>query len=251
MIDYNELRFQAGSLRETLTVPADTSIDVFAVIARTNYYTLVEYPFSDKISGMSIQIPQGNRIIVVNMNDTLGRQRFTCAHELYHLNFQKGFTSVVCPSGFSGKNENERCADSFASYFLVPNIALDRQIYERKLNKRPLTSTDIIDLEQFFGMSHQAMLFRLHVEKLIDEEEYERFRADGASTLALSLGYDNSLYKPRNSEKKPFLTGEYIRLANHLLKKDKISQGYYNQIIREGFRSDLLNSDVAEEQVND
>ena len=251
MTDNNELRFQAGSLRETLSVPADAPIDVFALIARTNIYTLVEYPFSDRISGMSIQIPQGNRIIAVNMNDTLGRQRFTCAHELYHLNFQKGFTSVVCPSGFSGKIENERSADSFASHFLAPNVALDKQIYERKLNNRPFTSTDIIDLEQFFGMSHQAMLYRLRVEKFINEAEYERFKTDGASTLALSLGYDNSLYKPRNSEKIPFLTGEYVRLANELLKGDKVSQGYYNQIIREGFRSDLLNSDITEKQLND
>lgn len=251
MIDYKELRFQATSLREALSVPDDAPIDIFAVIARTNIYTLVEYPFSDKISGMSIQIPQGNRIIAVNMNDTLGRQRFTCAHELYHLNFQKGFTSVVCPSGFSGKNENERSADSFASYFLAPSNALDKQIYERKLNKLPLTSSDIIQLEQFFGMSHQAMLYRLRAENLINEARYELFKADIPSTQALSLGYDNSLYKPRSSEKKPFLTGEYVRLANELLRAGKVSQGYYNQIIREGFRSDLLNSEIPENQLND
>jgi Zn-dependent peptidase ImmA (M78 family) len=251
LIDYNELLFQAESLRATLSIPIDASIDVFAVIARTNSYTLIEYPFSDQISGMSIQILEGNRIIAVNMNDTLGRQRFTCAHELYHLNFQKGFTSVVCPSGFTSKNEVEKSANSFASYFLVPSVALNKQIYERGLNKRPFTSTDIIDLEQFFGMSHQAMLFRLRNSRLITEEECEQFKTDGARALALKLGYDNSLYKPRNSEKKPFLSGEYIRLANELLKDDKVSQGYYNQIIREGFRSDLLYSDITEIHLND
>ena len=251
MIDYDELHFQADSLRGIFSIPLDAPIDVFAVISRISLYTLIEYPFSDKISGMSIQLPKQNRIIAINMNDTLGRQRFTCAHELYHLNFQTGFTSVVCPSGFSSTDEVEKRANAFASYFLVPTTALKKQIYERKLNERPFTSTDIIELEQYFGMSHQAMLFRLRVEKLINQVNYERFKTDGASTLALSLGYDNTLYRPRNSEKKPFLTGEYVRLANELLKNDKVSRGYYNQIIREGFRSDLLNPYVIEEEVND
>ena len=250
-MDFDELHFQANSLRGTFSIPLGAQIDIFAVISRTSNYTLIEYPFSEKISGMSIQLPLGNRIIAVNVNDTLGRQRFTCAHELYHLNFQSGFTSIVCPSGFSSKKDVEIRANAFASYFLVPSFALKKQIYDRKLNERSFTSTDIIDLEQYFGMSHQAMLFRLRVEKLINQVDYERFKTDGASTLALSLGYDNTLYRPRNLEKKPFLTGEYVRLANELLKGDKVSRGYYNQIMREGFRSDLLNSDVTEEQVND
>ena len=251
MIDYNELRFQAGSLREALSVPIDGPVDIFAILSRINSYTLIEYPFSGKISGMGIQIPQGNRIIAVNSHNSLGRQRFTCAHELYHLNFQKDLTSVVCPSGFNNKDDVEKRADSFASYFLAPEITLYKLIYERKLFELTITSSDVIEFEQYFGMSHQAMLFRLHVENLISKSEYESLKFDQVSSLALSLGYDNSLYKPRNSEKKPFLTGEYVRIANELLKEDKVSKGYYNQIIREGFRSDLLNSNISENQLND
>ena len=76
-----------------------------------------------------------NKIIGVNSTSTYGRQRFTIAHELYHLYFHEDFESVVCFIDLEmNKSPEEKEADVFASYFLAPYEALSYFI-SNKLQK--------------------------------------------------------------------------------------------------------------------
>ena len=97
-------------------------------------------------------------IIGINSSASYGRQRFTLAHELYHVLFDKGQIRIICDMRMGDdKTETEKEADCFASYFLMPYDAL-MQYAE---NKEVWTLRDVIEAEQFFPISHQAMLFRL------------------------------------------------------------------------------------------
>jgi len=129
--DRIELNSYAVLLRTKLGEDLHSPIDIFALISGLRNMTLVFYPMSEQISGMCIRINETDSLIAINSTSTYGRQRFTAAHELYHLNFQLNFKNVVCAKDLEGpKEEEEKNADAFASYFLAPYDSLNIFIKE-------------------------------------------------------------------------------------------------------------------------
>mgnify|MGYP000850498333 FL=1 len=97
-------------------------------------------------------------------------------------------------------------------------------------------------LEQFFGVSRQALLFRLIDDNMLTVEQANQFK-QGVIHSAVNLGYDDSLYKPLPPEKQYKTYGYYIQLAEELLQKGLISSGKYEQLLLSAFRSDLVYGD--------
>ena len=83
-----------------------------------------------------------------------GRQRFTVAHELYHLFYEEELKTVICQKDIYGqKPDSEKEADIFASYLLAPYDSLRSYIKENKLleNKEYILK-DIIDMQHFTNL---------------------------------------------------------------------------------------------------
>lgn len=55
-------------------------------------------------------------------------------------------------------------------------------------------------LEQYFGLSRQAILYRLKNEGKIDSKLYNKMQVD-VQYSAAKLGYDTDLYKPKYQKK--------------------------------------------------
>ena len=123
MIDYAKLMAQATVLRKQLGEDDSSPIDIFSLVQGVEGLTLVYYPMGEKLSGMCIKSQKGNNLIAINSAMTIGRQRFSLAHELYHLYFDSCMMSV-CGKRLNYGKEVERSADMFASYFLMPEAAL-------------------------------------------------------------------------------------------------------------------------------
>jgi len=68
----------------------------------------------------------------------------------------------------------------------------------------------IIAIEQFFGSSHTALLFRLMNMGLIDATLKEEF-SNGIMATARKFGYNTSLYEKDNENE---VIGDYGMLAN-------------------------------------
>src|SRR5690625_3362230 len=133
-------------MRKKLKEDSESPIDILALINNLKNSTLVFYPMSDRISGMCIKEGQSN-IIGINSNMSYGRQRFTVAHELYHLFYEEELKTVICQKDIYGqKPDSEKEADTFASYLLAPYDSLRSYIKENKLleNKEHILK-DIID----------------------------------------------------------------------------------------------------------
>lgn len=89
---------------------------------------------------------------------SVGRQRFSMAHELFHLYFDENEHSTVCSMKIGYGNEVEKVADQFASYFLMPPVALSEAIKKvQGSSADSLGIKEIVKLEQYFGVSRQAM----------------------------------------------------------------------------------------------
>ena len=247
-----ELNGEAISLRKAFGEGMDSPIDIFSLIHNNDDLTILFYPMSSRVSGMCIKDGK-NKIIGVNSSSTYGRQRFTIAHELYHLFFHKDFKRIVCSKDLEiNKEPQEREADVFASYFLAPYESMVYFIKNKlKKDKYQLELEDVIRIEQYYGISRQATLWRLINDGYITREKANTMKT-GIIASAKKLGYDEKLYKPTPEEKQYATLGKYIRLAEKLKTKELISTGKYEELLLNGFRADIVYGlDTEEEEKYD
>jgi Zn-dependent peptidase ImmA (M78 family) len=247
-----ELNSEAINLRKDFGEDQNSPIDIFSLIHNNDDLTIVFYPMSSSVSGICIRDGK-NKIIGVNSNSTYGRQRFTIAHELYHLFFHEDFKSIVCLTDLEmKKSTQEKEADMFASYFLVPYEALSHFIKNKLGKKRyELNIEDVVKIEQNFGISRQAILWRLINDEYLSLEKADTMKS-GIIASAKRLGYDDELYIPTPKDKQYATYGKYIKLAEELKDKDAISNAKYEELLLNGFRSDIVyGSDPEEDEVYD
>lgn len=242
MIDKMALSNKASSIRKKLGEGNTSPIDIFALIHTIDKLTLVMYPLGDKISGACLK-NKASVVIAINSGMSIGRQRFSLAHELYHLFFDDDMSSTICQRIIGSGNETEKSADQFASYLLMPQMALYEKIQELKgKENRGLTTNDVIELEQYFGVSRQAMLFRLQEEGELDQTDMAGMQKDVILSAA-RRGYDTSLYKPLPESKNKGTFGYYIKQAETLLQSDAVSMGKYEEWLLDAFRDDIVYGD--------
>ena len=68
----------------------------------------------DGFSGLCIK-EGDSKFMLINASHSIGRQNFTIGHELYHLFYDKDFSTHRCQAGsFPKKQKNEWFADTFA-----------------------------------------------------------------------------------------------------------------------------------------
>ena len=226
-------------LRKQLGEDTSSRIDIFPLIVanieRSKHFTMVFYPMGDRLSGMCVK-GTGSTVIAINSAMSVGRQHFSMAHELFHVYFDDNLSTAICSQKI----------DQFASYFLVPPDALTAAIarVKQKVDDK-LTVGNVVELEQYFWVSRQAMLFRLLEENELTSQEAEPMRR-GVINSARNLGYDDSLYKPLPLEKQHATYGYYIQQAEESLKEGLISNGKYEELLLEAFRSDLVYGEASE-----
>ena len=241
MINRYKLMFQAAQLREEMGEDNNSPVDILALALNVEKLTIVYYPLGDKLSGICIKGKEGNNLIAMNSVMTLGRQRFTLAHEFYHLYYDTRLVSV-CSITSSPDNEVERSADMFASYFLMPEQALMRTA-EKLTKDRPdhqLMLDDMIRIEQYFGISHKAAVYRLIDTSYLKKSTAETFLNIAVKRTAENLGYDSALYRPMPEEKQYMTYGYYINQVRQIVEKGLVSDGKYEELLLDAFRADLV-----------
>lgn len=235
-----EINAEAVRLRKSFGEDAYSPIDIFSMLNNSDDLTVVFYPMSKRISGMCFR--DGKiKLIAINSALSYGRQRFTAAHEICHLFLHDNFKSVICGKDLDLNNDPlEKEANTFASYFLAPYESLKDFISEKlKKGKNHLELNDVIRIEQHYGLSRQATLWRLTNEGYLSLAKAETMKT-GIISSASKLGFDTRLYLPTPQEKQFFTLGRYIQLAEELRKKQVISTGKYEELLLNAFRADLV-----------
>lgn len=231
-----EINAKAVELRKKYGEDENSYIDIFALVNQITDLTLVLYPMGEHISGICIK-NEGANLIAINSSMTYGRQRYSLAHELYHLLFDNSEGVSISAKSFDFDSENEKTADCFASYLLAPYNALRSMIQKKETTQ--LSLRDIISLEQNFGMSHRAMLRRLVVDGFIDQKFADEI-AGNPLVYAKQYGYDDKLYLPTSENKQKSTYGNYIVQAAELKEREIISIGKYEELLLDAFRYDIV-----------
>ena len=236
MLDKLDLSTKAQELRESLGEDANSPVDIFSLVSQIEGLTLVFYPLGKNISGMCVK-DKDIKLIALNSTMSYGRQRFSLAHELYHLYYDDASGFNVCSRILDPKSENEKCADQFASYFLAPYKSL-RDAINKVIKKGSLSMQNVIALEQYFGMSHLAMLWRLVSEGYLSQEKLDDYNY-GVISAARTLGYDDKLYNRTPIEFQSRTYGHYLKQVEELRQKDLVSSGKIDELLIDAFRDDI------------
>ena len=236
MTNYDTLNYKAVKLRNKFGINEFSPIDFDSILLSQEEITYLSFPMTSNLCGLCIK-DKNNKVIAINSDRSLGQQRFSLAHELYHLYIQDNFEFSVCTKDH--KTQQEKDADVFARYFLIPQNTLYwflEEYLQLNLDEISIELSHIIKLEQYYQISHKAILYRLKDENLISPEEFEKYK-DNITRKALSLGYDDKLYKPTGKTKT---YGKYIKLVEDLVRDDKISFREYEEYLTDVDRLDLL-----------
>ena len=236
MLDKLDLSTKAQELRELLGEDANSPVDIFSLVSQIEGLTLVFYPLGKNISGMCVKDKE-IKLIAINSTMSYGRQRFSLAHELYHLYYDDASGFNVCSRILDPKSENEKCANQFASYFLAPYKSLKAAI-NKVIKKGSLSMQNVIALEQYFGMSHLAMLWRLVSEGYLSQEKLDDYNY-GVISAARTLGYDDKLYNPTPIKFQRRTYGHYLKQVEELRQKDLVSSGKIDELLLDAFRDDI------------
>lgn len=106
----------------------------------------------------------GRWVILVNRNDTWGRQRFSLAHEFKHvLDWSKA--DFLYRDGYKSSHyQAERAADAFAAALLMPKTWIKRAFYDEGLR-------DEYALARRFQVSVASMRWRIDELRLHEPNE--------------------------------------------------------------------------------
>lgn len=250
MRDRIKLNSFAVELRRDWELNPYSPIDLFSIVlSKLPDLTIIFYPMSENTSGMCIkninlfnekeleeECDSDDMVVCINSNMSKGRQRFTLAHELYHLLFEEDKEDIIICED-SNKDDSEIEANIFASYLIMPYEGLER--YYKTNNIGKWTLEDTIRAEQFFQMSHHAMLFRLKEQEFITKEECINFRKVFIGYEARINGFSDDLYVQSEESKKYYSLGKYIRSVEKAFSNKRISSGKRDELLLDAFRSDL------------
>jgi len=223
----SEISIQAFDFRINQSLNDVEPINCKSLLLKLNVLTVYR-PLSDDFSGMCLR--KGDLMfILLNSNQTRGKQHFTIAHEFYHLFFQDDFKPHACnPGNTKGVDANEKMADAFASELLLPEMGLKKMIPLNELDQKEISISTILILENYFSVSHSALLIRLRNLDLITSKQYDLFSNLRIKQTAKEYGFGLSLYESGN---EGVVIGDYGIKAKQLFSDMKISESHYYELM--------------------
>jgi len=166
--DAEDAEAAAASLREKWDLGADPIANMIDVLEH-HFVHVIEIEAGEKFDGISAVVrDQEQRLraaAVVTRRGIPGeRQRLNLAHELGHLALK------VCEG-----EDQERAAFRFGAAFLAPAPVVVQEVGARRAF---IQAEELLLLKRRFGMSVQALLYRLHDLHIITDSYYRQWCID-------------------------------------------------------------------------
>ncbi len=225
----------ATKLRDEMGIRSTDPISIHQIL---KYKHILGYftHLGEGFSGMAVKVQAKDRelpylFMLVNTSDLYCRQRFTAAHELYHLLVQEDFHYSYDENLWTERDAEETNANYFATYLLLPEGGIRQLIPLSEQRKDRISVATLLKLEHNYRCSRQSLLYRLKHIGLVTEAYIDSHKTH-AKQQALEYGYDASIYEPT---KRVELVGDYNIKARRLYDEGKISQAkYYSYLLDMG-----------------
>ena len=220
---------QAGKLGAEIHIFLDLgsrpSLNLLNVLENKLRFKILHMPLEDGVSGASVVDNALGVGILINANDAPWRRNFDLAHELFHIITWNVFSPEEIGNGTT-KTRPEQYADIFASSLLLPENHLLDALKEISADNE-FRLIDIIELAKDFGVSTEAILWRLVKLKVLKKSQTQKV-----------LGSPNFRYLDRNmrlnlhaKDRPSKFPSRFISLACRCLMEGKISRGTFAEYL--------------------
>lgn len=200
--------------------------DIFDILAEDAF--LLRMPLkTNEVSGFSTYF-QEKFVVFLNSSFTLGHERYSGAHELYHIIYNQEILKNEKLLLNDPKTVEDKKADIFAAEFLMPEDYI-KEVFYKIINVKPdnVIEKHIVKMNNFFKVSYKAMLKRLVQLNLCERNKYQCLseicsleNADKLQLLTKKEGYNIKLIIPSNEK---FVPKEYIEYIKTNYENKKIS----------------------------
>jgi len=214
-----------ADIHNFLDLGSRPSSNLLNVLENKLRFKILHLSLGDGVSGASVVDNALGVGILINANDAPWRRKFDLAHELFHIITWNVFSPEEIGDGTT-KTRPEQYADIFASSLLLPEAHLLDALKETATDNE-IRIIDIIELAKDFGVSSEAILWRLvnlgrlkksQVQKILDDPGFR----DVDRTKR------RSLYGEAKPSKFP---SRFISLACRCLLEGKLSRGTFAEYL--------------------
>jgi len=200
--------------------------DIFDIISEDAF--LIRMPLKTmEVSGFSTCF-QDELVVLLNSNYTLGHERYSGAHELYHIFYNSDIFKKEKLLISNAKTDEDTKADIFAAEFLMPEDYV-KEVFYKIINVKPndVLEKHVIRMNNAFKVSYKAMLKRLLQLNLCLEDKYNDLvaicsfeNAEKLQALTKKEGYDIRLITP---SREKYIPKEYVEYIKNNYENNKIS----------------------------
>jgi Zn-dependent peptidase ImmA (M78 family)/transcriptional regulator with XRE-family HTH domain len=209
--DFNFHRAEsfAGKVQSELGLGDIPSASLKKVLEERYYVKIFYLKFAG--SAISTISEEFGPAILLNNKNASWRRNYDLAHELFHL-----LTWSIFRTNSEKPNEKEeKLANSFASKLLMPEAPLRQRISTLIDDQEQAPLDKLDDLAREFGVSLDALVYRIASLYMIRKEENQKFL-----TAAKQVA---ELHKPRESDTVETIPDRYCDLAQRALKDGRLS----------------------------
>jgi len=204
-----------------LNLGSRPAFNLLSVLENHLRFKILHLDLENGISGACVVDDNLGVGILINLNEAPWRRNFDLSHELFHVVTWGVFTHEEVGDG-SIKTQPEKFADAFASSLLLPEDSL-REAIEEIMTGGHIRLVDVIELAKDFGVSTEAILWRLVSLKYTSKDFVEKLLGD-PSFRETDRQLRRGLYYTNQPDKFP---ERYISLAFRCLMEGKISRGTF------------------------
>jgi Zn-dependent peptidase ImmA (M78 family)/DNA-binding XRE family transcriptional regulator len=171
------------------------------------------YSYDEKLGGC----------IAINANHPEERRRWSLAHEYLHFLAHRRKPVLDFEGQYQRIPESERLADTFPKYFLMPTSSLLKRFNDMYRSHEKFTPTHLFTLAHYYGVSVEALLYRLEEMELVPSGTWERLRDRGLKVRKVQqeLGLEEI---PQRTD---ITTRHYQLLAIEALDRGLITEGRF------------------------
>ena len=198
----------------------EVGLRIYYLPLKPSKYSAI-YVYSDKVGGC----------IAVNSQHPGDRARMSLAHDYGHFLTSRYKPSFYIEGYYSRRSKSEMIADQFAVHFLMPTTGITRRFTDIRKVKGKVTPYDLVEMAHYFGVSFEALSYRLEGLKLVPSGMWEHLKNHGFKVRKVQqlLGLEQS---QASSQRLP--------LRHQLLAVDALEQ----ELISERQLADLLEVDL-------
>ncbi|MDO9514899.1 MAG: XRE family transcriptional regulator [Syntrophales bacterium] len=212
-------------VHKILDLGSRPACNLLNVLETKSRFKILHVPLEEGVSGASIVDDTLGVGMLINAKDAPWRRSFDLAHELFHIVTWHVFSPQEVGNG-TKKTRPEQYADAFAASLLLPEAHLMEALTAVSINSE-IKKVDIIELAKEFGVSTEAILWRLVTLNKIKRGQVKK-NLDDPAFRSLDSSIRRGLHEEFPLSQFP---ARYTSLACRCLMEGKISRGTFAEYL--------------------